>query len=248
MLLRFKAPRRHRVLGLLGVLVLGGALAGVAWASIPGPDGTITACAAKNGTIRLIDTAVTTGKACKKGEIVLTWNQSGQQGLPGDPGQPGPTAGYTQFQSGEGGAGGLQLPEDPQEPVRVLTLNVPSDWVAAPNEPGDEPIYRDGITGVVATVSVLLWNRGPTMAHPGCTVLSDQGGFGDGHMYLSGMDSNGVSPNTSYLTFQATSPAGPPSEIYLTCSVAEDHPPLPPNTSMDVEVLAAQMSVVPRGF
>ena len=248
MFLRFKARRKYRVLGLLGVLVIGGALAGVAWASIPGPDGTITACVAKNGNIRLIDPAVTTGNACKKGEVVLTWNQSGPQGQQGDPGQPGPGAGYTQFLSGDGGAGAIQLPEDPQEPDRVLTLNVPPDWVAAANEPGDEPIYREGITGVVATVSVLLFNRGPVEAHPGCGVFSDQGGFGDGHMYLSGMDSHGVSPNTTYLTFQATSPAGPPSEIYLTCSIASDHSPLPPNTSMDVRVLKAEMSVVPRSF
>jgi hypothetical protein len=201
-------------------------------------NNTYTGCL-RYGQILSVKIGTTPRAPCVKPGKAISWNQEGR---------PGPSAGFTQFVSGDGGAGAIQLPENPQEAVRVLTLNVPPDWVAAPNEPGDEPIYRDGVTGVVATVSVLLFNRSPVMTHPGCTVLSDQGGFGDGHMYLSGMDANGVSPNTTYLTFQATSPAGPPSEIYLTCSVASDHPPLPPNTSIDVRVLSARMSVVPRGF
>ncbi len=232
--------RRSWLLGLTCVLLIGAASAGVAWATIPGNDGVIHGCYLKSGgTLRVIDASVTN---CKRGEVALDWNQSGPQGPPGTAGVPG--AGYAEFKSGEGGAGAILLPEPPADQARVLTLDVPSDWVA------DNGVWREGVTGLVTTVSVLFMNNSPVMAHPNCTVLSDQGGFGDGHMDLAGTDSAGISPTTTGLSFQASSPEGaaPPTEIYLTCGVGSDHPPLPQGSTMDVRVLTAEMSVVPRSF
>ena len=137
------------------------------------------------------------------------------------------------------------MPEPPADPVQVLALNLPSDWIA--DSAGH---WKPGVTGVVATVSVLFWNTSPVMAHPGCTVLSDAGGLGDGHTYVSGTDAMVTSPTTLSLTFQSsTQPGqGPPSQIYLVCNDSSDHPPLPPEGSMDVRVLTAEMSVIPRSF
>lgn len=50
---------------------------GVAWASVPGDDGVIHACYAKNGgSLRVSDTG-----ACKSGELSLSWNNTGPAGL-----------------------------------------------------------------------------------------------------------------------------------------------------------------------
>ncbi|WP_191242656.1 hypothetical protein [Amycolatopsis deserti] len=63
------------------VVVTGAVLAltagGVAWASIPGDDGVIHACYAKNGgALRVSDTG-----SCKSGEVALNWNNVGPAGL-----------------------------------------------------------------------------------------------------------------------------------------------------------------------
>lgn len=237
---RFKHPRRW-LLGLAGVVLVGAAFTGVAWATIPGEDGVIHGCYLRSGgTLRVIDASVTN---CKRGEVALNWNVSGPQGPPGPTGSPG--AGYTEFRSGEGGAGAITLPEPPNDPVQILQLDLPSDW-ASDGQGG----WRQGVTGLVATVSVLFRNNGPVMAHPGCTVLSDTGGLGDGHMYITGTDYQGISPTTATMTFQSTTPSdmSPPSELYLVCVDGQDHEPLPEGTSMNVEVLTAMISVVPRAF
>ena len=60
------------------VLVLAG---GVAYATIPAADGTITGCYARSGgTLRVIDPSVTN---CKQGETQITWSQSGEPGPAG---------------------------------------------------------------------------------------------------------------------------------------------------------------------
>ncbi|MFD4191946.1 hypothetical protein [Amycolatopsis thermoflava] len=63
------------------VIVTGAVLAltagGVAWASVPGDDGVIHACYAKNGgALRVSDTG-----SCKAGEVALSWNNVGPAGL-----------------------------------------------------------------------------------------------------------------------------------------------------------------------
>ena len=66
------------------------AASGVGIAAIPGKGGVIRSCyAKKTGALRVIDT----GKRCKRGEKLLTWNNKGATGAPGLPGakgDPGP--------------------------------------------------------------------------------------------------------------------------------------------------------------
>jgi hypothetical protein len=72
---------RATPVGLLAVslLVVGG---GVAVASIPNSNGTISACYGKvSGVMRVIDPAA--GQACTKFEVALTLNQSGPTGPAG---------------------------------------------------------------------------------------------------------------------------------------------------------------------
>jgi hypothetical protein len=65
-------------------------LSGVALASIPSSDGTIYACVAKDGGLRLIDAEA--GQSCDKNkETLLKWNQQGPQGPAGPQGERGPS-------------------------------------------------------------------------------------------------------------------------------------------------------------
>jgi hypothetical protein len=81
--------------------------AGVAFATIPGGDGKVSACYAKQGgALRVIDKAK--GQACKPTERPLVWNQKGLRG-------PAGPAGAT----GSAGAAGAQGPAGPQGPQGV---------------------------------------------------------------------------------------------------------------------------------
>jgi hypothetical protein len=75
----------------LGGAIATVALAGTAYAAIPGGDGVIHGCYAKSGgTLRVVDASVTN---CKAGETALDWDQQGRPGQPGPPGpqgEPGP--------------------------------------------------------------------------------------------------------------------------------------------------------------
>lgn len=83
----------------LAGLVLGIALVGsVAWAQIPGEDGTIQACnAKKTGALRVVETSAD----CSKDELSISWNQQGQQG---DQGVAG-TNGVNGVDGADGGPG-----------------------------------------------------------------------------------------------------------------------------------------------
>jgi hypothetical protein len=102
--------RKHRwhrslaatVCGVAALLVCGG----VALATIPGSDGVIHSCYAKDGSLRVIDAQST---SCKSNETALTWNQVGPQGPQGDPGPQGP--------KGDQGAQGSQGPNGPTGPT-----------------------------------------------------------------------------------------------------------------------------------
>jgi hypothetical protein len=84
-----RAPARGRAFGAILGLGLALLLGTVALAAIPGAGGVITGCYdSKTGALRVID--VQAGKTCAKGELQLTWNQTGPQGLPGPIGTPGP--------------------------------------------------------------------------------------------------------------------------------------------------------------
>ena len=71
-------PSPAMVVASLALLV---ALGGVAFASIPGPGGTVKGCYSKStGALRVIDSK----KSCsRKRERALSWNQRGPQGLQG---------------------------------------------------------------------------------------------------------------------------------------------------------------------
>jgi hypothetical protein len=71
------------------------ALAGVAYASIPGAGGVIHGCYAKTsngqalpGALRVVDTGL--GQSCQANEVGLNWNQQGPKGATGPQGPAGP--------------------------------------------------------------------------------------------------------------------------------------------------------------
>jgi type VI secretion system secreted protein Hcp len=120
--------RRRMVQIALPTVVALGVGAAVAAGSIPGSDGTITACYANKtdengnpqivvidnipeppGALRVIDPGKATpagaapnpASSCVPGESMITWNQAGPQGPPGPPGSPG-TAGIQGAQGAQG--------------------------------------------------------------------------------------------------------------------------------------------------
>jgi hypothetical protein len=98
--------RRTIRLVVTSVIVLGAA-AGIAYATIPAANKVYTACMLKNiGTIRLIDPSLPASNVmshCTTLETQVTWNQEGQAGPPGPQGQQGP--------AGADGAPGAQGPK-----------------------------------------------------------------------------------------------------------------------------------------
>jgi hypothetical protein len=81
-------PGRRVRWAALGAIVAALAMGGIAYASIPGPDGVIDACYLKNGgALRVIDSAA----SCKSGETSLSWNQQGPTGPQGPAGAQGAT-------------------------------------------------------------------------------------------------------------------------------------------------------------
>jgi hypothetical protein len=74
---------RKRIALIVAALLLLGVGAGIAYASIPGPDGVIHGCYKTSnpaqGSVIVIDSAA----SCPSGFAALNWNQTGPQGLPG---------------------------------------------------------------------------------------------------------------------------------------------------------------------
>jgi len=74
---------------LLLFLVVGVAVGGIAYASIPDSGGVIHGCYQKNnGNLRVIDSS---GKGCTTSEKPRDWSQTGPTGLTGESGATGPT-------------------------------------------------------------------------------------------------------------------------------------------------------------
>ena len=65
----------HILLAAAALLVVAG---GVAYASVPAADGTISACKDSKGAIKIVD--VEAGQTCGAGRQLLTWNTSGTSG------------------------------------------------------------------------------------------------------------------------------------------------------------------------
>jgi hypothetical protein len=115
-----------------GVAVVVGTLA---YADIPGSDGTIHACITNGlggGGLRAVESA----DECKRNETAIDWNQKGPVGPPGPggepgpqgqqglPGPPGPTGTSQAFAASADGP--IDLPDDGSTFEEVLTLDVPA--------------------------------------------------------------------------------------------------------------------------
>src|SRR6185503_14155762 len=69
-----------------GAAAAAAAAGGIAWATIPAPNGVITACYQKNnGQLRVVEA----GESCNASELALRWNQTGARGVPGRDGAAG---------------------------------------------------------------------------------------------------------------------------------------------------------------
>ena len=69
-----------------GAAAAAAAAGGIAWATIPAPNGVITACYQKNnGQLRVVEA----GESCNASELALRWNQTGPQGVQGPSGPTG---------------------------------------------------------------------------------------------------------------------------------------------------------------
>ena len=111
------------------------------YGSIPAPNGVITGCYNKSGgSIRVIDSSVTT---CNSNETAIVWNQRGPSGPQGPQGIPGP-AGAVGPQGPQGipgpagavgpqGPVGLTGPAGPQGPAGAAGISQAAFRFTAPN-------------------------------------------------------------------------------------------------------------------
>ena len=111
---------RRNVVAYLALVVALGAAGGVAYSSIPDPQGVIHGCY-NDRVLHVIDTAG--GGACEAGETALDWNQQGQPGPTGHTGPQGPAGVALTY--GRSVAGPISLPDAPQIKT-VATLTVPA--------------------------------------------------------------------------------------------------------------------------
>lgn len=141
--LRWRPGRTAIVAGSALVLAAAGT---VAYAAIPGADGTISACYATQdapkpllnlslggnaptyakGDVRIVQP----GESCRSYEVPITWSQNGLKGDPGDagpqgpagpPGPAGPAGGFTGFVNA---TGHLDIEHTPTESPRQHELTV----------------------------------------------------------------------------------------------------------------------------
>lgn len=116
---------------------------GIAYAATPAAEGTVNACYAKQGDLRIVEE----GEACKSNETAISWNQKGEKGDPGEPGAKG--------DPGEDGADGQQGPAgtDGQSPVEIATWR--ATWSGSGSDhsgevAGETPIASGDIITVMA--------------------------------------------------------------------------------------------------
>jgi len=207
---------RSRRFALVGAFVVAAVVGGVAWATIPGDDGVINACVAKNGTVRLIDPALA---SCRKGEQAIWWNVTGEPGAPGEPGTPGaPGAAYADW-NGSGGTNYKPLTNTGY--TELLSLQLPAELDAGP---------------VVATATVWITNWLATPVFAGCNVLSDSGGAGWPFTLQHGFN---------LITFPGSFNAGA-GTLHLACTVNPTDFLNNPDPNGRVWAEMAALTVVPR--
>ena len=136
----FRQPRKSRApIAMAAAAVAIGLTSSATLAAIPAPDGSISACFAKNGTLRIVDSAA----LCMRGETPLIWNQAGPAGPQGPQGATGATGATGPIGPmgllGLTGAQGAQGPAGPQgaagtaafkDPTRYVSRSVPAQKVA----------------------------------------------------------------------------------------------------------------------
>jgi hypothetical protein len=122
---------------------------GVAWAAIPGGDGTIDGCYLKvTGTLRVIDTGK--GDKCIKGlETPISWNQKGDPGPAGAKGATGAAGAKGDAgPAGAKGATGAAGPKGDTGPKGDSGAAGPAGKDGAPGPQGDTgPAGKDGAPG-----------------------------------------------------------------------------------------------------
>lgn len=129
------------------ICVILAAGAGIAYASIPAPDGTIHGCY-KNATGMLI--AIDSAASCPTGYTALNWNQTGPPGPAGTNGTNG-VSGYEVETCDLSGSGSTSLCTDTSSSgVFSGTLSCPagktaiSESNAAPHPLGNSAVYGGG--------------------------------------------------------------------------------------------------------
>jgi hypothetical protein len=117
---RLASHARRNLVAYVALVVALGAAGGVAYSSIPDPQGVIHGCYSNtDGTLRVIDSA---GDVCRGVETALDWNQQGQPGPTGHTGLPGPPGVALTY--AKSASGPVALPA-PGQLKTIATLTVP---------------------------------------------------------------------------------------------------------------------------
>lgn len=155
--MRILSTRRGAIAGasVIAVLVVGGA----AVASIPGGDGVIHGCYdAKDGQLRIIDASKDT---CSKGELAISWNQTGPVGPSGPTGPTGPTGPI-----GPAGPTGATGPQGPAGPAGTLSSLDSLEGLGCKGVNGKPAtVHLEYGTGIEAPVTILCITH--LVANPG---------------------------------------------------------------------------------
>lgn len=139
-----------------GVMAGSMVFGGLAFASIPAEDGTITACYTNpKGSLRVVDSP----SQCRSNETALAWNQTGQPGPAGPTGPEGPEG--PEGPAGPEGSQGPEGPLGPEGPQGPAGPEGPSGQDGADGQPGPQgpegppgPEGSEGPQGEPGSVSI----------------------------------------------------------------------------------------------